>query len=79
MSGVIKSQNVEGFQFYDQTENNNNSKTNTGITTNPVPVSGYTPIWTRNEKIGFGEAHTLSDYDSATDILFKKIEKRRHK
>ena len=75
VSGVIKSQNVEGFQFYDQTENNNNSKTNTGITTNPVPISGYTPIGTRNEKIGFGEAHTLSDYDSATDILFKKIVK----
>ena len=71
-SGLVnESSSVEQSNFYQNTENNNNSKTNKG----EVIIFGSYNDVNRNMKQeeGIGRKHSLSDYDDANDIMFRKI------
>ena len=71
-SGLVnESASVEQSNFYQNTENNNNSKTNKG----EVIIFGSYNDVNRNMKQeeGIGRKHSLSDYDDANDIMFRKI------
>ena len=72
-SGLVnESASVEQSNMYQNTESSNNSKTAKGEIL--IPFGSYNDV-NRNYKLeeGIGRKHSLSDYDDANDIMFRKI------
>lgn len=69
---VNESASVEQSNMYQNTESSNNSKTAKGEIL--IPFGNYNDV-NRNYKLeeGIGRKHSLSDYDDANDIMFRKI------